>query len=153
MSYVDGFVVPVPRKNLAAYRRMAQKAGKVWKEYGALEYKEWISDDVQIAFNLIPQVDTFMEDGFTREEWKIVTETRKILHLPDLPVSCTAVRVPVRISHSEAVHVETEMPIDPDTARALLMALKQRDDPGGFSCLPIDEYFRQATPVPTELPV
>ncbi len=49
MSYVDGFVVPVARKNLAAYRRMAQKAGKVWKEYGALEYKEWISDDVKVG--------------------------------------------------------------------------------------------------------
>jgi len=49
MSYVDGFVVPVPRKNLAAYQRMARKAGKVWKEYGALEYKEWISDDVKVG--------------------------------------------------------------------------------------------------------
>ncbi len=49
MSYVDGFVLPVPRKNLAAYRRMAHKAGKVWKEYGALEYKEWISDDVKVG--------------------------------------------------------------------------------------------------------
>ena len=49
MSYVDGFVVPVPRKNLAAYRRMAQKAGKVWKEHGAVEYKEWISDDVKVG--------------------------------------------------------------------------------------------------------
>jgi len=47
MSYVDGFVVPVPLKNLAAYRRMAKKAGKVWREYGALDYKEWISDDVK----------------------------------------------------------------------------------------------------------
>ena len=49
MSYVDCFVVPVPRKNLAAYRRMAQKGGKVWKEYGAVEYKEWISDDVKVG--------------------------------------------------------------------------------------------------------
>ncbi len=49
MSYVDGFVVPVPRKNLAAYRRMAKKAGKVWKEYGALDYKEWIGDDVPVG--------------------------------------------------------------------------------------------------------
>ena len=49
MSYVDGFVVPVPRKNLPAYRRMAKKAGKVWKEHGALEYKEWISDDVKVG--------------------------------------------------------------------------------------------------------
>jgi uncharacterized protein YbaA (DUF1428 family) len=49
MSYVDGFVVPVPRKNLAAYRRMARKAGKVWREHGALEYKEWIGDDVKVG--------------------------------------------------------------------------------------------------------
>lgn len=49
MSYVDGFVVPVPRKNLPAYRRMAKKAGKVWREHGALEYKEWISDDVKVG--------------------------------------------------------------------------------------------------------
>jgi uncharacterized protein YbaA (DUF1428 family) len=49
MSYVDGFVVPVPRKNLPAYRRMARRAGKVWKEFGALEYKEWISDDVKVG--------------------------------------------------------------------------------------------------------
>ena len=49
MSYVDGFVVPVPRKNLPAYRRMARKAGKVWKEYGALDYREWISDDVKVG--------------------------------------------------------------------------------------------------------
>ena len=49
MSYVDGFVVPVPLKNLAAYRRMAKKAGKVWREYGALDYKEWIGDDVKVG--------------------------------------------------------------------------------------------------------
>jgi uncharacterized protein YbaA (DUF1428 family) len=49
MSYVDGFVVPVPRKNLPAYRRMAKKAGKVWREHGAVEYKEWISDDVKVG--------------------------------------------------------------------------------------------------------
>lgn len=47
MSYVDGFVVPVPVKNLAAYRRMARKAGKVWRDHGALEYKECIADDVK----------------------------------------------------------------------------------------------------------
>jgi uncharacterized protein YbaA (DUF1428 family) len=47
MSYVDGFVLPVPRKNLAAYRRLARKAGKIWKEYGALEYVEAVADDVQ----------------------------------------------------------------------------------------------------------
>jgi uncharacterized protein YbaA (DUF1428 family) len=49
MSYVDGFVVPVPKKNLAAYRRMSQKAGKVWREYGALDYKEAVADDVKVG--------------------------------------------------------------------------------------------------------
>ena len=49
MSYVDGFVVPVPLKNLPAYRRMAKEAGKVRREYGALDYKEWISDDVKVG--------------------------------------------------------------------------------------------------------
>ena len=49
MSYVDGFIVAVPKKNLAAYRRMAKKAGKVWREYGALEYREWVADDVKVG--------------------------------------------------------------------------------------------------------
>ena len=47
MAYVDGFVVPVPKNELQAYRRMAQKSGKVWREHGALEYREWIADDVK----------------------------------------------------------------------------------------------------------
>ncbi|MGZ3411861.1 MAG: DUF1428 domain-containing protein [Xanthobacteraceae bacterium] len=49
MSYVDGFVVPVPRKKLAAYRSMARLAGKVWREHGAIEYREWIADDVKVG--------------------------------------------------------------------------------------------------------
>jgi aspartate-semialdehyde dehydrogenase len=76
----------------------------------------------QIAFNVLPEIDVFMENGYTKEEWKVVAESRKILHLPDLPVSCTAVRVPVVTSHSEAVHVETERPITPDEARSLFAA-------------------------------
>jgi aspartate-semialdehyde dehydrogenase len=76
----------------------------------------------QIAFNVLPEIDAFMENGYTKEEWKVVSESRKILHLPDLPVSCTAVRVPVVTSHSEAVHVETERPITPDEARSLFAA-------------------------------
>ena len=49
MNYVDGFVVPVPKKNLAAYKRLSQKAGKVWCEYGAIEYKECVGDDVKVG--------------------------------------------------------------------------------------------------------
>jgi aspartate-semialdehyde dehydrogenase len=72
-----------------------------------------------IAFNALPEIDTFLPNGYTKEEWKVVAESRKILHLPDLRVSCTAVRVPIFVGHSEAVHVETRAAITPDEARAL----------------------------------
>ncbi|HJW21351.1 MAG TPA: aspartate-semialdehyde dehydrogenase [Candidatus Limnocylindrales bacterium] len=75
-----------------------------------------------IAFNAIPEIDVFRPDGYTAEEWKVVAESRKILHLPELAVSCTAVRVPVFVGHSEAVHVETERPIGPAAARELFAA-------------------------------
>jgi aspartate-semialdehyde dehydrogenase len=87
-----------------------------------------------IAFNALPEIDTFMDNGYTTEEWKVVTESRKILHLPELRVSCTAVRVPVFVSHSEAVHVETRDPITPDRARKLFGAVPGvvvQDDPAG----------------------
>jgi aspartate-semialdehyde dehydrogenase len=86
----------------------------------------------QIAFNALPQVDVFLENGYTKEEWKVVAESRKILHLPELRVSCTAVRVPVFVAHSEAVHVETRGAIDPERARDLFAAVDGvivRDDP------------------------
>ena len=73
----------------------------------------------QIAFNCIPQIDVFMDDGSTKEEWKMVVETKKILD-PKIKVTATAVRVPVFISHSEAVNVEFEKPISADEARAAL---------------------------------
>jgi aspartate-semialdehyde dehydrogenase len=76
-----------------------------------------------IAFNALPQIDAFLDDGYTKEERKVIDESRKILHLPDLRVSCTAVRVPVFISHSEAVHVETRAPISPPDARAAFAAV------------------------------
>ncbi len=76
-----------------------------------------------IAFNVLPEIDVFLENGYTREEWKVVTESRKILHMPDLRVSCTAVRVPVFVSHSEAVHVETTRPMTPGEARKAFAAV------------------------------
>ena len=85
-----------------------------------------------IAFNALPQVDVFLDNGYTKEEWKVVSESRKILHLPDLRVSCTAVRVPVFVSHSEAVHIETREPLSPDRARELFAAIDGvviQDDP------------------------
>jgi len=85
-----------------------------------------------IAFNALPEIDTFLENGYTKEEWKVVTESRKILHLPELRISCTAVRIPVFVSHSEAVHVETRDPLTPERARRLFEAVPGvvvRDDP------------------------
>jgi aspartate-semialdehyde dehydrogenase len=84
----------------------------------------------RIAFNLIPQIDDFMEDGFTKEEWKMMVETKKILD-PKIKLVATCVRVPVFIGHSEAVNVEFERPISADEAREIL-----RNAPG---CLVIDK--------------
>jgi aspartate-semialdehyde dehydrogenase len=76
-----------------------------------------------IAFNALPEIDVFLDNGYTREEWKVVTESRKILHLPELRISCTAVRVPVFVGHSEAVHVETTRPMTPQEARNAFAAV------------------------------
>jgi len=84
----------------------------------------------RIAFNVIPHIDEFMEDGQTKEEWKVTAETKKMLD-PKIKVTCTAVRVPVFIGHSEAVNIEFENPITADEARELL-----REAPG---CLVIDK--------------
>jgi len=73
-----------------------------------------------IAFNLIPHIDKFNKDGYTREEEKLIEETRKILDLPGLPITCTAVRVPVFIGHSESVLIEFAKPISVEEARKVL---------------------------------
>ena len=75
---------------------------------------------VQISFNLIPHIDDFLDNGYTKEEMKLVWETRKILADNSIEVNPTAVRVPVFYGHSEAVHIETEHKITADEARALL---------------------------------
>ncbi|MEL0020682.1 MAG: aspartate-semialdehyde dehydrogenase [Rickettsiales bacterium] len=75
----------------------------------------------RISFNVIPHIDKFMDDGATKEEWKMVVETKKILD-PAIDVIATCVRVPVFVGHGEAVHVEFENPIDEDAARAALSA-------------------------------
>jgi aspartate-semialdehyde dehydrogenase len=79
----------------------------------------------QIAFNCIPHIDAFMDDGYTKEEWKLINETRKILNEPLLPITATTVRVPVFCSHSESVNVETERKLTATQARGLL-----REAPG-----------------------
>ena len=86
----------------------------------------------QIAFNVLPQVEPFLEDGYTREERKIAQETRKIMHEPEMAVSATCVRVPVPVGHSAAVHVEFKRPMSVAEARELLTAtpgVTVMDDP------------------------
>jgi aspartate-semialdehyde dehydrogenase len=85
----------------------------------------------RIAFNVIPHIDVFMEDGRTREEWKMVVETKKILD-PKIQLVATCVRVPVFVGHSEAVNIEFENPITADEARDIL-----RNAPG---CIVIDKH-------------
>jgi len=84
----------------------------------------------RIAFNVIPHIEVFMEDGYTKEEWKMVVETKKILD-PKIKLTATCVRVPVFVGHSEAVNIEFEQPITADEAREIL-----RNAPG---CLVIDK--------------
>jgi aspartate-semialdehyde dehydrogenase len=85
----------------------------------------------QIAFNVIPHIDVFMDDGYTKEEWKMMVEVQKILD-PDIQVVATCVRVPVFIGHSEVVNIEFDRPITAQRARSIL-----REAPG---CLVIDKH-------------
>ena len=100
---------------------------------GAPEPKKFTK---QIAFNVIPHIDVFMDDGFTKEEWKMAAETQKILD-PKIKLTATCVRVPVMIGHSEAVNIEFERPLDEDEARDILreapgvIVIDKRED-GGY---------------------
>jgi aspartate-semialdehyde dehydrogenase len=90
----------------------------------------------QIAFNVIPHIDSFLEDGTTKEEWKMVVETKKILD-PKIKVTATCVRVPVFVGHSESINIEFENEISAEEAQAILreapgiMLVDKRED-GGY---------------------
>jgi aspartate-semialdehyde dehydrogenase len=105
---------------------------------GSLEHKKFTK---QIAFNVIPHIDVFMDDGYTKEEWKMAVETRKILD-PDIQVTATCVRVPVFIGHSEAVNVEFEGEMSVEHARAVL-----RGAPG---CAVVDHRADEGYVTPVE---
>ena len=126
----------IKRVVVATYQSVSGAGKEAMDELFAQTKAVFQLDDIEakkfpkrIAFNLIPQIDAFMEDGYTREEWKMVVETKKILD-PKIKVTATCVRVPVFISHSEAVNMEFEEPITADEAREIL-----RSAPG---CLVID---------------
>src|SRR5216684_338133 len=116
----------IKRVVVATYQSVSGAGREAMDELFAQTRAIYVNDPVkkeyftkQIAFNCIPHIDVFMEDGSTKEEWKMAVETRKILD-PDIAVVATCVRVPVFIAHSEAVTVEFERPITVEQARAAL---------------------------------
>ncbi|MGH7053779.1 MAG: aspartate-semialdehyde dehydrogenase [Stellaceae bacterium] len=116
----------IKRVVVATYQSVSGAGGAAMDELFSQTRAIYVNDPVkpehltkQIAFNVIPHIDVFMDDGSTREEWKMAVETRKILD-PDIAVSATCVRVPVFIGHAEAVAVEFAHPIGEEEARAAL---------------------------------
>ncbi|MSP68064.1 MAG: aspartate-semialdehyde dehydrogenase [Alphaproteobacteria bacterium] len=116
----------IERVVVATYQSVSGAGKEAMDELFAQTKALYVHQDVppqqftkRIAFNVIPQIDAFMPDGFTREEWKMAVETRKILD-PDIQVVATCVRVPVFVGHSEAVNVEFARPITVEQARAAL---------------------------------
>ncbi len=95
-----------------------------------------------IAGNILPHIDVFLPDGYTKEEWKMKVETRKILHRPDLPVTATATRVPVFNAHSESVNVQFEKDCELDEVKAALR--------GGKGIILLDDPARGIYPTPLE---
>ena len=121
----------IKRVVVSTYQSVSGAGKDAMDELFAQTRAVFVSDPVEpkkftkrIAFNVIPHIDVFMEDGYTKEEWKMMAETKKILD-PKIKLTATAVRVPVFIAHSEAVNVEFEKPITADEAREIL-----REAPG-----------------------
>ena len=128
----------IKRVVVATYQSVSGAGKDAMDELFSQTRAVFVSDPVEpkkfpkrIAFNLIPHIDVFMEDGFTKEEWKMTAETKKILD-PKIKLTATCVRVPVFVAHSEVVNIEFENPISADEARSIL-----REAPG---CLVIDKH-------------
>ncbi len=128
----------ITRVVVATYQSVSGAGKEAMDELFAQTKSVFVLDEItpkkfskRIAFNVIPHIDAFMEDGTTREEWKMMAETKKILD-PKIKLTATCVRVPVFIGHSEAVNIEFANPITAEEARELL-----RNAPG---CLVIDKH-------------
>ena len=147
---------PLKRVVVSSYQSVSGAGADALDELQSQVGKLFSSEDIQpkvfphqIAFNCIPQIDKFLPNGFTKEEMKIIEESRKILGAPDLKITATAVRVPTLISHSESVNLEFGSEMSPDEARALLdeagvivMDLPEKSlYPMGFQTTGRDEVF------------
>lgn len=147
---------PIRRVHVASYQAAsgagAQAMQELWNQYGQLTRGEEVVVDkfaYQLADNVIPHIDMFMDNGYTREEMKMYHETKKIMHAPDLDVSATCVRVPVMRAHSEAIWVETAEPISLDRARQAFASAKGLvviDDPANKR-YPMPLYAAGSDPV------
>ncbi len=136
--------VGISRINVATYQAVSGTGKEAIDELAAqtraLQNNEEVKIEVypkRIAFNVLPQIDVFLENGYTKEEMKMVWETRKIMEDDSIMVNPTAVRVPVYYGHSEAVHIETRKKITADEARALLekapgVIVNDKREPGGY---------------------
>lgn len=117
-------ISPIRRVHVASYQAAsgagASAMDELVEQYAALTRGEEPKVEkfaFQLAYNVIPHIDVFTENGYTKEEMKMYNETKKIMHAPGLDVSATCVRVPVMRAHSEAIWVETEQPVSVDAAR------------------------------------
>ena len=133
----------IKRVVVSTYQSVSGAGKDAMDELFAQTRSVFVSDPVtnkkfpkRIAFNVIPEIDVFMEDGYTKEEWKMVAETKKILD-PKIKLVATCVRVPVFIGHSESVNIEFENPITADEARDILreapgVLVIDKREPGGY---------------------
>lgn len=147
---------PIRKVHVSTYQA-ASGAGAAAMQELENQYKQLINGEeptiekfsAQLAYNLIPQVDVFMENGYTKEEMKMFHETKKIMHCDDISVSATCVRVPVLRAHSEAIWVETESPVSVEEAKnAFLSApgLVVMDNPANRE-YPMPLHIANADPV------
>jgi aspartate-semialdehyde dehydrogenase len=130
---------PIKRIVVSTYQSVSQSGGAALKELTSetqaiLEGRQVCPHiySHQIAFNLLPEIDVFLDNGYTKSEQSLVQETQKIMHSQDIAISATCVRVPVYFGHSEAVNVEFSAPITPDEARKILAqapGIRVLDDP------------------------
>ena len=139
----------IKRVVVSSYQSTSGAGAKAMEELMS-QARSWAAGDAlevsafpyPILFNLIPHIDDFTENGYTKEEMKMHNETRKMLHDDDIQVSATCVRVPVLTAHSEAVYIESEKEITPDKARELISAapgIEVLDDPAQLKYpMPID---------------
>jgi len=148
--------VGITRINVATYQAVSGTGKEAIEELASQTRALFNHQDVEaevypkrIAFNVLPQIDVFMENGYTKEEMKMVWETRKIMEDDTILVNPTAVRVPVFYGHSEAVHIETRSKITAAEARALLekapgVTVLDKREPGGYPT-PIEAAGNDAT--------